>query len=267
MKYPQLYTSKPIITSGYSQPAFLKTSNLSIPKNHLQSVGISHIKRFFPQKEKLTLEKLAKIDYRNGYHFKPQTTGDAISHRLVKFLRSFADFYFQKDYLRRVIVLETVAAIPGLVGGMFRHLYSLRNMVDNGETIKALLEEAENERQHLLTFIEIGKPSFLDRVMIRFGQYVFFNWYMLFYMLFPRVAHRFVGYLEEEAIHSYNGFEEEILNGNIENVPAPQIAIDYWKLPSNSRLIDVVRAVRLDEAHHRDTNHRFANNKPFTLEK
>lgn len=63
------------------------------------------------------------------------------------------------------------------------------------------------------------------------------------------------GYLEEVAIHSYTEFLKEIDNGNIENVPAPAIAIDYWGLPPNSTLRDVVMVLRADGAHHRDVNH------------
>ena len=43
------------------------------------------------------------------------------------------------------------------------------------------------------------------------------------------------------------------------NVPAPEIAKNYWKLPANATLRDVVLAVREDEAGHRDVNHGFAN--------
>ena len=33
----------------------------------------------------------------------------------------------------------------------------------------------------------------------------------------------------------------------------------YWNLPAGARLRDVVEIVRADEAHHRDVNHRFAD--------
>jgi hypothetical protein len=39
----------------------------------------------------------------------------------------------EHKFLRRVIFLETVAGIPGMVAGALRHLNSLRNMKrDNG---------------------------------------------------------------------------------------------------------------------------------------
>ena len=68
-----------------------------------------------------------------------------------------------------------------------------------------------------------------------------------------------VGYFEEEAIVSYTEYLAEIESGRIENVAAPQIAIDYWHLGPDARLKEVVIAVRADEAGHRDVNHRFAN--------
>jgi ubiquinol oxidase len=93
-------------------------------------------------------------------------------------------------------------------------------------------------------------------------QGVFFNAYFLGYLISPKFAHRMTGYLEEEAIHSYTEFLNDIEAGKIENVPAPAIAIDYWRLPANATLKDVVTVVRADEAHHRDVNH-FASVSEF----
>ncbi|MHA7871874.1 MAG: alternative oxidase, partial [Hyphococcus sp.] len=61
------------------------------------------------------------------------------------------------------------------------------------------------------------------------------------------------------AVVSYTNYLQEIDNGALENVPAPQIAIEYWNLPEDARLRDVVLAVREDEVGHRDRNHYFAN--------
>lgn len=48
-------------------------------------------------------------------------------------------------------------------------------------------------------------------------------------------------------------------DGTYRNVAAPGVAIDYWKLPPDARLRDVIVAVRADEARHRDVNHEFAS--------
>ena len=77
------------------------------------------------------------------------------------------------------------------------------------------------------------------------------------YLVSPRTCHRIVGYFEEQAIISYTEYLDEIENGNIENVKAPQIAIDYWGLSQFAKLKDVIIAVRNDEMGHRDVNHEF----------
>ena len=64
------------------------------------------------------------------------------------------------------MMLETVAAVPGMVAGMLLHLKSLRLFQHSGGWIRALLEEAENERMHLMTFMEVSKPNFLERALV-----------------------------------------------------------------------------------------------------
>ena len=173
--------------------------------------------------------------------------------------RLFADTLFKKRYGHRAVVLETVAGVPGMVAGVIHHLRSLRNMKDDNGMIKELLDEAENERMHLMTFIEIAKPSKFERFLILMAQISFGIFYTLLYIFFKKTAHRMIGYFEEEAVTSYSEYLEEIDNGTISNSPAPQIAIDYWNLDAKASLRDVVIAVRADEAGHRDKNHEFAD--------
>lgn len=193
------------------------------------------------------------------YHYMPVGIGDRIALGAVKFLRFFADLLFRHRYGHRAVVLETVAAVPGMVGGALTHLKALRRFQDDRGWIKTLLDEAENERAHLMTFIHVAKPNRLERTLIIIAQGIFFNGFFFFYLFWPRIAHRFVGYLEEEAVYSYTEYLADIDAGRAENVPAPQFAIDYWKLDPNARLRDVVVAVRLDEAGHRDVNHGFSD--------
>ncbi|WP_337660348.1 alternative oxidase [Anderseniella sp. Alg231-50] len=192
-------------------------------------------------------------------HHKPRGTSDLFASGLVKFLRFFADLFFARRYGHRAVVLETVAAVPGMVGGLLQHLKALRHIRDDQGWIRELLDEAENERMHLMTFVEIAKPTMLERLLIMVAQAAFYNLYFFLYLFFPKTAHRVVGYLEEEAVTSYTGYLEEIDAKRHPNVPAPQIAIDYWQLPDDARLRDVVVAVRADEAGHRDRNHEFAD--------
>lgn len=188
-------------------------------------------------------------------HHAPTTLMDKVAYWTVKSLRVPTDIFFQRRYGCRAMMLETVAAVPGMVGGMLLHLRSLRRFEHSGGWIRALLEEAENERMHLMTFMEVANPYWYERALVMLVQGVFFNAYFLGYLISPKFAHRMTGYLEEEAIHSYTEFLKDLEDGKIENVPAPAIAIDYWRLPANATLKDVVTVVRADEAHHRDVNH------------
>ena len=174
-------------------------------------------------------------------------------------MRFFADVFFAGRYGHRAVVLETVAAVPGMVGGALQHLRSLRRMKDDDNWIRTLLDEAENERMHLMTFLQIARPTRLERFIIVLAQGVFYNAFFLLYLISTRTAHRVVGYLEEEAVVSYTEYLEGIDDGRYENVPAPEIAIRYWELPEDARLREVIVAVRADEAGHRDVNHDFAD--------
>jgi ubiquinol oxidase len=112
---------------------------------------------------------------------------------------------------------------------------------------------------HLMTFIEVAKPTLFERCVILGVQWVFYLAFFLLYLVSARTAHRVVGYFEEEAVFSYTCYLQEIEEGRSENVPAPAIAKRYWGLAEDATLRDVVLVVRADEAHHRDVNHGFAD--------
>ncbi len=192
-------------------------------------------------------------------HRLPHGFSDHFAFALVKFLRFFADWFFARRYGHRAIVLETVAAVPGMVGGLLQHLKALRHIRDDQGWIRELLEEADNERMHLMTFVQVAQPTTFERFVVMITQAIFYNFYFLLYLFAPRTAHRVVGYFEEEAVISYTHYLGEIDAGRQENVAAPQIAIDYWNLPADATLRDVVLVVREDEAGHRDRNHKFAD--------
>ena len=192
-------------------------------------------------------------------HFVPKNLSDKIALSFTKFLRFLADTFFKKRYGHRAVVLETIAAVPGMVAGMLLHLKSLRKMKDDKGWIKILLDEAANERMHLMTFIEIAKPTLLERLIIMIAQFIFIIMYMIIFIISQRTAHRIVGYFEEEAVISYTEYLNELENGKIQDQAAPEIAINYWNLPLHSTLKDVVKVIRDDEAGHRDVNHSFAS--------
>ena len=185
---------------------------------------------------------------------------NALAMGMTKFFRFFADTFFAKRYGHRAVVLETVAGVPGMVAGMWLHFKSLRKMKTGfGPDIREMLEEAENERMHLMFFIAIANPNFFERLLVVLAQIIFMVFYFIIYVISYRLAHRMIAYFEEEAVRSYTDYLAMVENGEVENVPAPQLAIDYYKMKKNARLSDLIRCVRADEEHHSKVNHRYAD--------
>ncbi|EGW32384.1 inducible alternative oxidase 2 [Spathaspora passalidarum NRRL Y-27907] len=218
-------------------------------------------------------------------HREPKTLGDKISYHGMRFCRSAFDKVtgYKKlsgtdirehdgtryemtegKWLTRVIFLESIAGVPGFVASFIRHLHSLRLLKRDKAWIETLLDEAYNERMHLLTFIKLGKPSWFTRSIIYAGQGVFANIFFLCYLANPRFCHRFVGYLEEEAVSTYTHLVHELetpgkLTG-FNDMKIPEIAVQYWpELTENSSFKDLILRIRADEAKHREVNHTLAN--------
>lgn len=230
----------------------------SLPRDIFREVLESRplpMREEFIEGQRLTTEALEKIDIGLGKHVQPKTMGDKAAYYAVKFLRTLPDTYFGRNHYMRAVMLETIAAVPGMVGAMLRHMKSLRRMEDDNGWISHLLHEAENERCHLMVWMKCLKPTTWHRLMVLGAQGVFFNAYFLLYLTSPKTAHRMCGYLEEEAVISYTHFLNDIDAGIIPDGPAPQLAIDYYNLHTNATVRDVVLAVRADEAVHRDANH------------
>jgi ubiquinol oxidase len=179
---------------------------------------------------------------------------------MTKFFRLIADTFFAKRYGHRAVVLETVAGVPGMVAGMLLHFASLRKMKTGyGADIRELLAEAENERMHLMFFIEIAKPNWFERWLVLIAQFTFSVFYSVLYLTDSRTAHRMVAYFEEEAVYSYTEYLDLVERGVMENVPAPQLAIDYYGMSDNAKLVDLIKHVRADEQQHSEINHRYAD--------
>lgn len=188
--------------------------------------------------------------------------GDYIARSMTGFFRLLADSFFVDRYGNRAVVLETIAGVPGMVAGMMVHLQSLRRMDHTrSELIRELLSEAENERMHLMFFIDVAKPTIIERFLIMTAQFIFWHYYLIMYTVSPRVAHRMIGYFEEEAVKSYSRYLEKIQSGEIENIPCPERAIEYYGLDSDAKLSDMIICVRADEQKHHEVNMRLSTER------
>ena len=147
-----------------------------------------------------------------------------------------------------------------MVAGMWMHMKSLRKMKTGyGPDIREMLAEAENERMHLMFFIEIANPNVFERYLVLFAQLIFMAFYFILYVIDYKTAHRMIAYFEEEAVRSYTDYLAMVENGEVENVPAPELAIKYYKMKKNAKLSDLIKKVRADEQHHSEINHKYAD--------
>lgn len=227
----------PSLASNVSRRTFTSKTNSnqkaynaleSMPKDVYREVLESRplpMRDEFMGNQKLTTEALEEIEIGKGKHHIPQTFGDRVAFYGVKFLRTIPDTYFGKDHYMRAVMLETIAAVPGMVGGSLRHMKSLRTLQDDNGWISHLLHEAENERTHLMVWLKCLQPTAWNRLLILGAQGVFYNAYFFLYLFSPKTAHRMCGYLEEEAVISYTHFLDDLDSGIIKNGPAPNIAI------------------------------------------
>ena len=122
-----------------------------------------------------------------------------------------------------------------------------------------MLAEAENERMHLMFFIDIANPNWFERYLVLFAQLVFMLFYFIVYIVDYRTAHRMIAYFEQEAVKSYTEYLRLVESGEVENIPAPQLSIDYYKMKKSAKLSDLIRKVRADEEHHSKVNMEYSN--------
>ena len=91
------------------------------------------------------LAEAEKIEYK---HLEPITLRDRVAKYAIKFIRKSYDYLTRYDpekmteakWVSRCLFLETVAGVPGMVGGMCRHLRSLRTMKRDNGWIHHLIE-------------------------------------------------------------------------------------------------------------------------------
>ena len=118
---------------------------------------------------------------------------------------------------------------------------------------------------HLFTFIQLRNPGLMFRIAILGCQSFVLTGFSLMYLLSSSTAHRFVGYLEEEAVKTYTNCIKELDEGKLqlwENLSAPADAVKYWGLSENAKFREVLVAIRADECMHREFNHHFADLDP-----
>ena len=192
-------------------------------------------------------------------HHAPNTLTDRIALGTVRASTAVAGFLFGRRYGDRVVVLETIAAVPSMVAATLLHLKCLRRMLDDHGWVRTFMDEAENQRIHLMSFIVLARPRLWERILIVIVQAIFYNAYFFLYLLSARMAHRLAGYFAEQAVRGYSEYLSRLESDDRGRNAAPASAIDYWDLPQDADVADMILAMREDEAIHRDLHHAFAD--------
>lgn len=202
-------------------------------------------------------------------HKNPDSFVEKFAFRVVKTLKFLVDtatgfnrkLRTEKMWIDRICFLESIAVVPPMMGAMTYHISSLRKMDSDHGWVKTLLEEAENERMHLMVGLSLKQPSFLYRNVVTLAQVNFALWWLLAYVISSRFCSHFVGYLEEEAVFTYTKCLWDIEHGQLQHwqtMAAPKLALEYWQLPDEATMRDVIFHIRADEDHHRIVNHTLA---------
>jgi ubiquinol oxidase len=191
-------------------------------------------------------------------HHVPDTLADRIALRTVRVSTAVAGFLFGRRYGDRVVVLETIAAVPSMVAATLLHLKCLRRMLDDRGWVRTFMDEAENQRVHLMSFIALARPRLWERILIAVAQAVFCTVYFILYLVSARLAHRLAAYFSEQAVRGYSEYLARLQSDDRGGNPAPASAIAYWALPQDASVADMILAMREDEAIHRDLHHAFA---------
>jgi len=261
---PQLLNVAPRL-SNLSAAKFSNEWRPTIPKHEYQLDGTSY-SMVHPKWDATDIQDVELT------HYEPRTFGDRFALYSCKAMRKVFDLITlynygqmtEERYIRRFVCHGVVAAVPGMIGAMLRHMKSLSIMRIDGGWIHHMLEEAENQRVHLFTCMDIQKPNFILRAGFLCVQAMFIASYALLYFCSPRVAHRFVGYMKEQSIRTYSHAIKDMKEGKLkqwDTLAAPKVARRYWNMGEDAKFKDVLYYIRADEILHREINHHFADMK------
>jgi len=106
---------------------------------------------------------------------------------------------------------------------------------------------------HLLVCLHTFNATFATRLLVITAQMVMTPLLIATYIVYPKAMHRFVGYLEETAVHTYCNVLDHIetpgthLHKDWAALKAPQLAVGYWRLAEGALWSDALKCMMADE--------------------
>lgn len=193
------------------------------------------------------------IDLYKEHH--PHTLSDYMARYMVGFSRTFISVLLKHNFVLRAIISNTILSSFTLVLASKLHFKAVRNGLPNRDPIEDLLCEASGTHFHILVIKKISELSKFMKILLLIIQSVSNCFYGFISTFFPKTAHRTLGYMYEKSIADYSAWKDSITDGNIENMPASQMAIKYWELKSDSTFLNVLSSMIEDNVKYRDFEH------------
>lgn len=193
------------------------------------------------------------IDLYKEHH--PHTLSDYMARSMVGFSRTFISILLKHNFASRAIFSNTILSSFTLVLASKLHFKAVLNGSPDRDPIEDLLCEASGTHFHIIVLKKISELSRFKRMLLSIIQSVSNCFFGFISAIFPKTAHRTLGYMYEKSISDYSDWKDSITDGNIENTPASQVAIKYWELKAEAIFVDVLSAVIEDNAKYRDSEH------------
>ena len=184
-------------------------------------------------------QTIAELESAELTHVVPSRVSDHVAINSVKALRWFSDKVFRERYIHRSLMLIGIASAPPLAVSITEHFRSLWKGKPPS-ALRVAMGEAENHRMHYAVICEIAPPTIIDRIVMTILQIVQFFFFFVISAISPRLAHRMMGYLSEEATVMLTHMVNDIDVGKVIDVDAPALAVDYWGMQGNRSYVKEV---------------------------
>ncbi|KAK1932319.1 Alternative oxidase [Phytophthora citrophthora] len=148
------------------------------------------------------------------------------------------------DWLNRCLYIETVARASEMVVGIAHRLRS-QHSLNPGD-----IWPVENERIHMQIFLSMKQGGLGFQAAMLAAQSVFFPVFFLTYMVSPNTCHRFVDFVEQEAVKTYTYLLEDMEHGHLDEwcaITAPLIGRSYYDLPDDAKVYDMIKCIRAEK--------------------
>lgn len=187
----------------------------------------------------LDSDDIAALERETLNHHEPNCWNDYCCVSLVKLLRWCADKLFRERYIHRATMLKAIAPAPALAGAIVANLRMYLRKKDAtylpshgnfSSEVRVLMAQMESHAAHVNILLSMCEITTVERVaaVLLYGLHYFI--FTLLFFLYPRMAFRLMGYLNEESVVIWTHMINDVELGKIVERPIPRAALQYWGL-------------------------------------